>query len=223
VALGFITYKDAQGVSRSISVDSITGGFAELLKLAFSAAGADPTLVSSGNPLPITDAAAEATLASILAKLTADPATQTTLAAVLAKLSADPATQTTLAAIAASVDGLEGFTDGLEALDTAIRDRLPSALQGGALSIRDAGTFGYKAGAAAANVDVPTGARIKRVTVLPGASAAATISILAGDTITVPAGSSFDEMIPGDAIATSATNEVAIGGTAQAYYVSWVV
>lgn len=49
------------------------------------------------------DPATQTTLAAILAKLTSDPATQTTLAAVLAKLSSDPATQTTLAAILAKL------------------------------------------------------------------------------------------------------------------------
>jgi hypothetical protein len=84
------------------------------------------------------------------------------------------------------------------------------------------GTYGYAAGAAAASVDVPTLARIKRVSVLAGVSAGATVTILGGDTITIPAGCSFDEQLPGDATAGFGSTEVIIGGTAQAYYVSWV-
>lgn len=71
-------------------------------KLVFGADGV-VTKVSAANPLPVTDTTAEASLASILAKLSSDPATQTTLAAVLAKLSSDPATQTTLAAVLAKL------------------------------------------------------------------------------------------------------------------------
>jgi hypothetical protein len=89
--------------------------------------------------------------------------------------------------------------------------------------VKDSGTYGYAAGTAAGSVDVPTGARIKRVSVLAGASAAGTVTILGGATITVPAGGGFDDQLPGDAIATSSTNEVVIGGTVQAYYVGWVV
>lgn len=88
---------------------------------------------------------------------------------------------------------------------------------------KPAGVFGYHAGAAAATIDVPTGARITRVSVLAGASAAATVQILGGDTITVVAGSAFDETISGDALATVSTSEVIVGGTAQAYYVAWAV
>lgn len=80
------------------------------------------------------------------------------------------------------------------------------------------GTFGYAAGVVAGTVDVPSLARLKRVTVLAGVSAAATITIGGGATITVPPGCSFDENIPGDAVGA----DVVIGGTVQTYYVSWV-
>lgn len=89
--------------------------------------------------------------------------------------------------------------------------------------VKDAGTFGYAAGTAAGNVDVPTGARIKRVNVVAGATVAATVTILAGNTITIPAGGTFDEQIPGDALGTAGAADVVIGGTIQAFYVSWVV
>lgn len=49
-------------------------------------------VVADALPLP-TGAATETTLASVLAKLSADPATQTTLAAILAKIIAAPATE----------------------------------------------------------------------------------------------------------------------------------
>lgn len=51
------------------------------------------TPVSSTDPLPSSDAAAQAKLADILTKLSADPATQTTLAQILAKIIAAPATE----------------------------------------------------------------------------------------------------------------------------------
>jgi len=51
------------------------------------------TPVSSDDPMPSSDVAAQAQLAEILAKLSADPATQTTLAAILAKLISAPATE----------------------------------------------------------------------------------------------------------------------------------
>lgn len=70
-------------------------------------------------------------LASILAKLSADPATQTTLAAVLAKLSADPATQTTSAAILAKLiaaPATEAKQDTLIAKDFATQTTLAAVL-----------------------------------------------------------------------------------------------
>lgn len=91
----------------------------------------------------------------------------------------------------------------------------------GPLATKGAGIYGYHAGAAAATIDVPAGARITRVSVLAGTSAAATVQILGGDTITVAAGGAFDETISGDALATVSTSEVIVGGTAQAYYVAW--
>jgi hypothetical protein len=68
-------------------------------------------------------------------------------------------------------------------------------------------------------VDVPTGARVKRVSVLAGSGGSATITIAGGNTITVPASGGFDEQIPGKA---TAGGDVVIGGTVASYYVSWV-
>ena len=72
--------------------------------------GADGSPITAW-PLP-TGAATEASLAAILAKMSADPATQTTLAQVLAKLSADPATQTTLAAVLAKLPAAPALESG---------------------------------------------------------------------------------------------------------------
>lgn len=80
------------------------------------------------------------------------------------------------------------------------------------------GTFAYAAGTSAGTVDVPTAARLKRVSVVAGASVAATVTIGGGATITIPAGGSFDEQIPGAAVGA----DVVIGGTVQSYYVAWV-
>jgi hypothetical protein len=45
------------------------------------------------------------------------------------------------------------------------------------------------------------------------------VTIGTGDTITIPAGGSFDEQIPGQATAGA---DVVIGGTVSTYYVAWV-
>lgn len=87
------------------------------------------------------------------------------------------------------------------------------------INVKDAdGTYGYDAGTSTGTVDVPTGARLKRVSVLAGSGASATVTIGGGDTITVIAGGSFDEQIAGDATGA----DVVIGGTIQSYYVAWV-
>lgn len=80
------------------------------------------------------------------------------------------------------------------------------------------GTFGYAAGTSVGTVDVPSSARLKRVSVMAGTAASATVTIGGGATITVPAGGVFDEAIPGAAVGA----DVVIGGTIQAYYVAWV-
>jgi hypothetical protein len=80
-----------------------------------------------------------------------------------------------------------------------------------------AGTFAYAAGTTTGTVDVPTAARLKRVSVLAGASTA-TVTIGGGATITIPAGQSFDEQIPGAAVGA----DVVIGGSVASYYVAWV-
>jgi hypothetical protein len=61
------------------------------------------TPVSSTDPLPSSDAAAQAKLADILTKLSADPATQTTLAQILAKIIDAPATEAKQTALNALV------------------------------------------------------------------------------------------------------------------------
>ena len=76
--------------------------------------------------------------------------------------------------------------------------------------------FAYASGTTTATVDVPAGAFLQRVSVLPGAGAA-TLTIGGGDTITVPAGSAFSEEIGGVAIDT----DVVIGGDVGTYYVAW--
>lgn len=81
------------------------------------------------------------------------------------------------------------------------------------------GTFGYAAGVAPGTVDVPVGARVRRVAVRAGASAA-TVTIAGGATITVLAGDTFDDTIPGDA---TAGGDVVIGGGVASYYVAWTV
>ncbi len=80
------------------------------------------------------------------------------------------------------------------------------------------GMFNYTAGAAPVTIDIPAAARLRRVSVVAG-TANATVTIGAGQTITIPAGAAFDELIPGDAIGA----DVVIGGSIVTYYVAWVV
>jgi hypothetical protein len=182
MALDTITISDANGVSRKVLVDNDgSSNYTQVEKIGFSADDAAPVLVSTSNPLPVTDAAAATSLAAILAKIIAAPATEATLAALSAKL--------------------------------------PTSLILGALGVTEGGTYGYAAGTAAGTVDVPTGARVKRVSVLAGSGGSATVTIAGGNTITIPASGSFDEQIPGQATAGA---DVVIGGTVASYYVSWV-
>jgi hypothetical protein len=137
-------------------------------------------------------------------------------------------------AIAANATGMRGWL-------RAIFDRLVAGLTvSGAVTVsneievkNDAGAplatrasdgvFGYATGTAAGNVDVPTGARIKRVSVVAGSGGAATVSILGGGAITVPASGGFDEQVAGDALGTSGATDVVVGGTVASYYVAWTV
>lgn len=97
-ALDFVELNVGSGGSK-IAVDKIGADSFEVVKQAFGSEGT-ATMVDAANPFPVTDAVAEAALASIAAE---DFATQATLAAVLAKITNDPATQTTLAAILAKI------------------------------------------------------------------------------------------------------------------------
>jgi hypothetical protein len=63
------------------------------LTIGYKNAEGKATGVTPTNMLPVGDAAAQAKLADILTKLSADPATQTTLAQILAKIIAEPATE----------------------------------------------------------------------------------------------------------------------------------
>lgn len=87
----------------------------------------------------------------------------------------------------------------------------------GTVKTRQSGTYAYVAGVAAVTVDVPGSARLTRVSVLAGA-AVATVTIGGGSTITIPAGGSFDEQIPGEALGA----DVVIAGSISSYYVAWV-
>lgn len=80
------------------------------------------------------------------------------------------------------------------------------------------GLFGYASGTGATTVDVPTGARLKRVLVRAGSGNAVTVTIGGGNTITVPVSTAFEETIPG-----KTAGDVVIAGTPANYFVSWVV
>lgn len=85
------------------------------------------------------------------------------------------------------------------------------------LPVTDPGVYHYAAGTSTGTVTLNAGQFLRRVSVVAGASVAGTITIGGGNTITVPAGTSFDEQIVG--LADGA--DVVIGGTIQAYYVAW--
>lgn len=81
------------------------------------------------------------------------------------------------------------------------------------------GVYAYRAGTTTGTIDVPAAARLRRVSVLANASSATTVTIGGGDTITIPAGGTFDEKIPGLAIGADV---IIAGGAPQAYYIAWV-
>lgn len=81
------------------------------------------------------------------------------------------------------------------------------------------GTYAYAAGVVAATIDVPAGARVTRVTLLASSAGTATVTIAGGATITLPASTSFDEVIRGDA---PLGGDVVIAGNVASYYVAWV-
>jgi hypothetical protein len=144
------------------------------------------------------------------------------LEALLGRLPAGgAASEATLSSVLGAVDGLEAnTTNAAKTVDVqGVRDRLPASLVFNALPITDGGAYAYAAGTAAGTIDVHAGARVKRVSVIAGSGGSATVTIAGGNTITIPAGASFDEQIPG--LATLG-GDVVIGGSVTAYYVSWV-
>lgn len=85
------------------------------------------------------------------------------------------------------------------------------------VSQRESGTYGYKSGTTAGTVDVPAGARLRRVSVAATESGSATVQIGGGDVISIPQGGGFDEQIPGAAVGA----DIVVGGNVLTYYVSW--
>jgi hypothetical protein len=110
-----------------------------------------------------------------------------------------------------------GFGSDSIGQDVDAAHPLPVTVSGPLQTQVTRGTFGYHAGTAAATVDVPAGAHLRSISVIPGAGTA-TVTIAGGDTITIPQGGAFDEHIDDD---TTAGADVVIGGTVASYYVSW--
>jgi hypothetical protein len=79
------------------------------------------------------------------------------------------------------------------------------------------GSFGYASGTSAATVNVPAGARVRKV-FLVADTGGATITIAGGSSIAVPAGVVFDQPVGGDAAKGA---DVVIGGALKTYYVAW--
>lgn len=149
----------------------------------------------------------------------------------------DPLVAAALAALLVAVDGLEGFTDGIEgALASILAKQIaaPSTeakqdTANTALAAINAntdtleavlahGTYGYLSGTTGTTVDVPAGARVKRVSVVASSAGTATVTIAGGSTITIPASAGFDEQIPGDG---TLGGDVVIGGNVASFYVAW--
>ena len=98
------------------------------LTIGYKNAEGKATGVTPTNMLPVGDAAAQAKLADILTKLSADPATQTTLAQILAKIIAAPATEAKQDTIISHVDGVEGTLTALNGKDFATQTTLAAIL-----------------------------------------------------------------------------------------------
>ncbi len=119
-----------------------------------------------------------------------------------------------------ATDGLRVNAETVAALIGALTSPASGSVNAQLASIALAvahGTFAYAAGTSAGTVDVPSGARVRRVSVVSGAGTA-TVTIAGGATITIPQGTAFDEQIVGD---VTTGGDVVIGGTVAAYYVSW--
>jgi hypothetical protein len=203
----------ADGTSRPLSVTDLataaTGAASEttlaqvLAELGQKLEPADLALLASAAKQD----AAKNVLDAISSALGTPIDTNTALT-LLATIAANTGTETTtVQQLRLTADQVQLNTDQVEAkLDTLHTDLAH-------------GTYAYAAGTAASTIDVPAGGRVKRVSVIAGASASATVTIAGGATITIPAGGSFDEQIPGDA---TTGGDVVIGGTVQAFYVAWV-
>lgn len=106
-----LVVRDAQGTAKDIA-ELLTEIGAEVWAARVHDPVVKARLEEIRNRLPTSGAASEATLGAL--KVRADGL----------------ASESTLAGVLAAVDQLEGFTDGLEALAQAIRDRLPASLTG---------------------------------------------------------------------------------------------
>jgi hypothetical protein len=153
------------------------------------------------------------------------PVSAADVVAAIETLAAALGSSSPVALDSASLAALESITatlSGPVALDSATLgalEQITATLSGVPHVIVDSGTYGYATGTAATTVDVPAGARVKRVSVIAGSGGAATVAIAGGAAITVPAGGSFDEQIPGDATPGA---DVVIGGSVSSFYVGWV-
>lgn len=84
------------------------------------------------------------------------------------------------------------------------------------VSPRRTGDFFYSAGTGTGTINIPSPARLGFVSLTAGASAA-TMTVGGGDTITVPANTTFANEFNN----TTLNLDVVIGGVPAAYYVDW--
>lgn len=203
-----IQIKDSSGAN--IAVDTRSAPNGDKRQVFLLGDGENAGLLS-----PATEDTLAALVAAVQSRLASGEAVELGPAALAALESITAAVAGTVELGSTSLAALEQITATLSgAVD--ISDRSARAL--GQVSVLG-GTYGYAAGTAAGTVDVPPTARVKRVSVIAGSGGAATVTIAGGATITIPAGGSFDEQVPGD---TATGADVVIGGTVSSYYVGWV-
>lgn len=126
--------------------------------------------------------------------------------------------------VAGTGQGLGGIVvtpDPDDPFEVGLADGTTVGLAEDVVFVVDDVSYGYAAGTGDATVDVPANARVRRVMVIANASVATTVTIAGGNTITIPAGGSFNEQIPGQA--TLGGDVVIGGGDSLSYYVAWTV
>jgi hypothetical protein len=131
----------------------------------------------------------------------------------LALLHTDNGAQATAALQTTGNTSLTNIKTALDAVNAALA---------GTLDMIEPGVPDWTSVTAAGNVNVPTGARIKEISVAATSGGTATVTVLGKLLATVPASLTFDWAVPGSLLGTSSTTDVVFAGNVASGFVSWV-